>query len=268
MQTVRGTYLLGRTGKLSALPDQDRWVSLGDAIVAIDLRPFMGATEVGFGSPPIGNDFRCKAYPRMPICSPCLIPARATSLFGTTAGIFAVSNAGLARRLESDGVPRGSIGAFAREAGTRRIIAGGDEGLFAVLPDASGVVAIANGAADMIGLVTRITEVPFAGTDIVRAENGTYAIADGTLQKVHDTATAGGILGVLVGWAVTLYLGGLPLLGPMFHTTHGEGDVHLGISTFAVVTSTTLLETVGLVAGLLPAIKAARLDPIESLRYE
>jgi putative ABC transport system permease protein len=88
------------------------------------------------------------------------------------------------------------------------------------------------------------------------------------LLEALAIVTAGGALGVLVGWAVTWYLGGLPLLGPLFHTTNGEGDVHLGISTFAVVTSTALLETVGLVAGLLPAIKAARLDPIESLRYE
>jgi putative ABC transport system permease protein len=80
--------------------------------------------------------------------------------------------------------------------------------------------------------------------------------------------TFGGAIGVTVGWAVTAVIQTLPLLGPLFQDTSGTGDIHLQISPFAIFTSTVLLETVGLIAGLLPAIKASRLDPIEALRYE
>jgi putative ABC transport system permease protein len=88
------------------------------------------------------------------------------------------------------------------------------------------------------------------------------------LLEAVAIVTVGGIIGVAAGWAVTVVLGSLPLLGPLFHQTNGAGDIRLRISTFAVITSTALLEGIGLIAGLLPAIKAARLDPIEALRYE
>lgn len=88
------------------------------------------------------------------------------------------------------------------------------------------------------------------------------------LLEAMAIVTVGGALGVAAGYAVTGVLQTLPLLGPLFKDTSGAGDVHLQISTFAVLTSTLMLEAVGLVAGLLPAIKAARLDPIEALRYE
>ena len=88
------------------------------------------------------------------------------------------------------------------------------------------------------------------------------------LLEAVAIVTVGGLIGVAAGWAVTAILGSLPLLGPLFHQTNGAGDIRLRISTFAVITSTALLEGIGLIAGLLPAIKAARLDPIEALRYE
>ncbi|MSV28749.1 MAG: ABC transporter permease [Bryobacterales bacterium] len=88
------------------------------------------------------------------------------------------------------------------------------------------------------------------------------------LLEAMAIVTLGGALGVLTGYVATALIGSLPLLGPLFKDTTGQGDIHLQISRFAVLTSTLMLETVGLVAGLLPAIKASRLDPIEALRYE
>ena len=88
------------------------------------------------------------------------------------------------------------------------------------------------------------------------------------LLEALAIVTFGGIIGVAVGWSLTSLIGTLPLLGPLFHVTSGAGDIHLQLSTFAVVTSTAMLETVGLIAGLLPAIRAARLNPIDALRYE
>jgi len=88
------------------------------------------------------------------------------------------------------------------------------------------------------------------------------------LLEAMAIVTIGGILGVALGFAVTLGIGSLPLLGPLFKDTSGAGDIHLSISTFAVITSTVMLEMVGLISGLLPAIRASRLDPIEALRYE
>ena len=88
------------------------------------------------------------------------------------------------------------------------------------------------------------------------------------LAEAMAIVTVGGMLGVLIAWAATVGLHTLPFLGPIAKDTTGEGDIHLQISRFAVLTSTMVLEAVGLVAGLLPALKASRLDPIEALRYE
>jgi putative ABC transport system permease protein len=88
------------------------------------------------------------------------------------------------------------------------------------------------------------------------------------LAEAMAIVTVGGLVGVLIGWAVTSGIQTLPLLGPLFKDDSGAGDIHLHVSRFAVIASTTVLEGIGLFAGLFPALKASRLDPIEALRYE
>jgi len=88
------------------------------------------------------------------------------------------------------------------------------------------------------------------------------------LFEAMTIVTIGGIVGVALGYCVTRLVGSLPLLGPLFKDTSGAGDIHLSISGFAVITSTLMLEIVGLISGFLPALRASRLDPIEALRYE
>lgn len=88
------------------------------------------------------------------------------------------------------------------------------------------------------------------------------------LAEAMAIVTFGGLIGVAIGWGATAGIGTLPLLGPLFKVENGSGDIHLQISGFAVITSTVVLELIGLLAGLLPALKASRLDPIDALRYE
>ena len=77
----------------------------------------------------------------------------------------------------------------------------------------------------------------------------------------------GGVLGVLLAYIVALSVGRLTLYSAF--AKNGEaGDIRLIIQPATLIASTVILGMVGLISGMIPALRASRLDPIESLRHE
>ncbi len=78
----------------------------------------------------------------------------------------------------------------------------------------------------------------------------------------------GGILGMLLSVTLVKLVGTRPFMAELLEDPTGMTDIHLLLSFDVSIAAAGILMFVGILSGLWPAVRASRMDPVESLRYE